>query len=60
MASGIIAGEALMGVALALAASFGIQRLDLSWPDSLVTGLTLAAAGWVLLDFVRTSRKPLG
>jgi len=43
-ASGVIAGESLMGVGLALLATASIKPLALGLPDAVVTGLTLAAA----------------
>ena len=45
LASGAIAGEALMGVGIALLASIGIPRLSLGLPDGLVT---LRSGRWCL------------
>jgi len=42
-ASGAIAGESLMGVGIALFASFGIQRLELGLSESIVFVATLVA-----------------
>ena len=56
LASGAIAGEALMGVGLALVASLGIARLDLSLPDGLHTVLSAAALSTALLFFYRRGR----
>lgn len=56
LASGAIAGEALMGVGLALVASLGIARLDLDLPDGLHTMLSAAALLAALLFFYRQGR----
>lgn len=56
LASGAIAGEALMGVGIALFASLGIARLDLGLPDGLHTMLSAAAFLAVLLFFHRRGR----
>lgn len=56
LASGAIAGEALMGVGLALLASIGIPRLSLGLPDGLVTLLTFGAVVFTLLFFYRRAR----
>ena len=55
--SGIIAGEALVGVGLALLASMGIARLDLSLPATALTIITVVAALAFLWDLRRTARK---
>jgi len=56
--SGIIAGEALMGVGLALLASAGISRLDLGLSEMLTTGLTVVAAiGFIALFFKQSSKN---
>jgi putative OPT family oligopeptide transporter len=60
-ASGIIAGESLMGVGVALLASLGIARLALGLPETLITVLTVAGAVAVLVAFYRFSQpKPSG
>lgn len=56
LASGAIAGEALMGVGLALVSSLGIARLDLGLPDGLHTVLSAAALLAALLFFYRRGR----
>lgn len=56
LASGAIAGEALMGVGLALVASLGIARLDLGLPDGLHTMLSAAALSTALIFFYRRGR----
>lgn len=56
LASGAIAGEALMGVGLAVLASLGIARLDLGLPDGLHTVLSAAALLAALLFFYRRGR----
>ncbi len=56
LASGAIAGEALMGVGLALLASLGLARLDLGLPDGLHTALSIAALLAALLFFHRRGR----
>ncbi len=57
LASGAIAGEALMGVGLALLASIGISRLSLGLPDGLLTLLTLGAVVCALLFFYRGGQE---
>ncbi len=56
LASGAIAGEALTGVGIALAASLGFSRLGLGLPDGLQTGLSLVAVLTALLFFYWRSR----
>ena len=56
LASGAIAGEALTGVGIALAASLGFSRLGLGLPDGLQTGLSVVAGLAALLFFYRRSR----
>ena len=56
LASGAIAGEALTGVGIALAASLGFSRLELGLPDGLQTGLSILAVLAALLFFYRRSR----
>ncbi len=56
LASGAIAGEALTGVGIALAASLGFSRFGLNLPDGLQTGLSLVAVLAALLFFYRHSR----
>lgn len=53
LASGAIAGEALMGVGLALLASMGIARLSLGLPDAALTALTVTAVLGTLVFFYR-------
>ena len=57
LASGAIAGEALMGVGIALLASIGIARLSLGLPDMLVTLLTVGAVVATLVFFYRGARE---
>ena len=57
LASGAIAGEALMGVGIALLASVGIPRLSLGLPDGLVTLLTFGAVVFTLVFFYRRARR---
>ena len=57
LASGAIAGEALMGVGLALLASMGIARLSLGLPDGVLTGLTVLAVLGTLVFFYRRARQ---
>lgn len=52
-ASGIIAGESLMGIGLAVLTSFGVSRMDLGLPPEVMTGGALAAAVGVLVAFYR-------
>ncbi len=60
-ASGMIAGESLTGVGIALMASLGIARLALGLPERLITVLTVVGAVAVLASFYRFSRpKPSG
>ena len=56
LASGAIAGEALTGVGIALAASLGFSCLGLGLPDGLQTGLSFVAVLVALLFFYRRSR----
>ena len=56
LASGAIAGEALTGVGIALAASLGFSRLGLGLPDGLQTSLSFVAGLVALLFFYRRSR----
>jgi putative OPT family oligopeptide transporter len=58
--SGIIAGEALVGVGLALLASMGIARLDLNLPATAITSITVVAGLAYLWDLRRTARRGLG
>ena len=55
--SGVIAGESLMGVGIALLAAFEISRLSLGLSGGLTTGLTAVAAVGVLGAFVAFSRR---
>jgi putative OPT family oligopeptide transporter len=55
-ASGMIAGESLMGVGIALLASLGYARLTLGLDDTETTVLTVLAAAAVLISFYRYSR----
>ena len=56
LASGAIAGEALTGVGIALAASLGFSRLELGLSDGLQTGLSVLAVLTALLFFYQRSR----
>jgi len=56
-ASGMIAGESLMGVGIALLASLGYSRLTLGLDDTLTTALTVFAAAAVLASFYLFSRS---
>jgi len=56
-ASGMIAGESLMGVGIALLASLGYSRLTLGLDDTLTTALTVFAAVAVLASFYLFSRS---
>ena len=55
-ASGLIAGESLTGVGIAVLASLGITRLDLGLPGTMMTLLTVAGAAAILISFHRFSR----
>ena len=55
-ASGMIAGESLMGVGIALLVSLGYARLTLGLDDTLTTVLTMFAAAAVLTSFYLFSR----
>lgn len=57
LASGAIAGEALMGVGLALLASIDIARLSLGLPDAVLTGLTVLAVLITLVFFYRRAQQ---
>ena len=57
--SGVIAGEALMSVGLAVLAAMGIQALDLGLSQTVVSLLSLLAAAIVLLLFYRLSKPAL-
>ena len=57
LASGAIAGEALMGVGIALLASIGIARLSLGLPDVFVTLLTVGAVLGTLVFFYRGAKE---
>ncbi len=56
-ASGMIAGESLMGVGIALLVSLGYSRLTLGLGDTLTTVLTVLAAAAVLTSFYLFSRS---
>ena len=58
-ASGMIAGESLMGVGIALLASLGISRLTPGLDDTLTTALTVVAAAAVLTSFYLFSRSEM-
>lgn len=55
-ASGVIAGESLMGVGLALLASIGIARVKLGLSSSIVTGITFVASLVMLFAYYHFSR----
>ena len=56
-ASGMIAGESLMGVGIALLVSLGFSRLTLGLDNTLTTALTVFAAAAVLSSFYLFSRS---
>ncbi len=56
LSSGIIAGESLMGVGIALLASAGIERFPLIESGAARTALTFVAVGGLLALFYRLSR----
>jgi len=56
-ASGMIAGESLMGVGIALLVSLGYARLALGLDETLTTALTVFAAAFVLVYFYRFLRS---
>ena len=56
-ASGMIAGESLIGVGIALLVSLGYARLTLGLDDTLTTALTVFAAAAVLTSFYLFSRS---
>jgi len=56
-ASGIIAGESLTGVGIALLAAAGISRLDLGLPGGAVTIATAAGAIGMVAAFWMSSRR---
>ncbi|MCH8320026.1 MAG: oligopeptide transporter, OPT family [Acidobacteria bacterium] len=56
-ASGMIAGESLMGVGIALLVSLGFSRLTLGLDNTLTTVLTVFAAAAVLTSFYLFSRS---
>jgi putative OPT family oligopeptide transporter len=55
--SGFIAGESLMGVAIALLASLGIKRLDLGLTEPLLSWFTIIGFLLMLLIFVLQVRR---
>lgn len=56
-ASGLIAGESLLGVGVALLAAAGLTRFDLGLPIVLSSSLTLAALAGTSLWLFRNARK---
>ncbi len=54
-ASGVIAGESLMGVGLALLASAGVLSVDLGLPAAVVTGLSVLGLVGMLVAFRRAA-----
>ncbi|MEO1266813.1 MAG: OPT/YSL family transporter, partial [Myxococcota bacterium] len=58
--SGIIAGESLMGVGLALLASWGLTKLNLGFPNSVQVAATSVAAVLTLILFYLLSRSGRG
>ena len=56
-ASGMIAGESLMGVGIALLVSLGYARLTLGLDETLTTALTVFAAAAVLTSFYLFSQS---
>ena len=58
LSSGLIAGESLMGILLALFASAGITSINLGLQPGFVTGLTfLSAAGVILRCFKKNTKQ---
>ncbi len=57
-ASGIIAGEALIGIGLAALVGLNVAKPSWALPDALVTGLTVIGAALVLVSFARITRSP--
>ena len=57
--SGVIAGEALMGVGLAALAAVGVSKVALLENDSLITGLTWAAVVIAVALFASRTRSRL-
>lgn len=56
-ASGIIAGESLTGVGIAILAAIGIQRLNLGLPGGVVTIATMAGCIGMIAVFWMSSRR---
>ena len=55
--SGVIAGESLMGVGLAMVAALEVTKPSLGLDPGLVTGLTMAAAMAILIAFYVNGRR---
>ncbi|MGK0359192.1 MAG: putative OPT family oligopeptide transporter [Bradymonadia bacterium] len=55
--SGVIAGESLMGVGLAMVAALEVTKPSLGLDSGLVTGLTMAAALGILIAFYINGRR---
>lgn len=61
-ASGLIAGESLLGIALAVLVLVNFPSMDLELPEgfqSFLTILALLACGWILLRTARSARTQL-
>ena len=56
-ASGAIAGESLMGVGLAVLASFGIAKQSFGLSSALVTGITAVVAVSIILFFYKNGKS---
>lgn len=57
LSSGMIAGESLMGVGLALLASWGLDRMELGLAEGTITGLSWGGALLLTVLFWRLSLK---
>ncbi len=55
--SGLIAGESLMGILLALFASFGINSFDLGLEDNMILILTIILSLYTVLWLYRNAKK---
>ena len=55
--SGLIAGESLMGILLALLASIGINSINLDLEENTILILTIISSAYVILWLYRSSKK---
>ena len=55
--SGLIAGESLMGILLALLASIGINSIDLGLEENTILILTIISSAYLILWLYRSSKK---